>query len=90
MPAEWTTDRWRGPKPAPVNERPRCRFCGKSLKPHFRYEAGSSFLAPGGSISIDGYGYEGDSHFCGLRCGYHFAVNVLTLRKSTFLPPDAK
>jgi hypothetical protein len=66
----------------------RCKWCGRKLRKKFDYEhieptPTSSFR----KLDTFKFGDYGDGHFCGLRCGYEFAVwyadrgNFIILKK---------
>lgn len=59
-------------KVLPPGERPRCENCGRELR---LYRGRASEYARERL-----YGDYGDGAFCGLRCGYHFALRVLRER----------
>lgn len=59
----------RAPAPTP---RPYCRQCGKPLRRVREWQERDS---KGGKV----WGDYGDNFFCGLRCGYTFAVSALRM-----------
>ncbi len=59
------------PRAVPTIPRPKCTCCGKALR---RYKHDG--YAPGGVPKE--WGDYGDNRFCGLRCGYRFALATTT------------
>ena len=71
-----------------TNEPHTCLWCGLKLKPAYQYEwvpgersvnaLGHEELTGGYGKKGDliGYGYNGTDAFCGLRCGYLFALSA--------------
>lgn len=78
------------PKPKPKGQRPRCLHCEKELLPQFRDELPGYALPgpllnpakldqwkkenPGWHKWTGNYGRYNDNRFCGLNCGYNYAV----------------
>lgn len=69
----------------PVGQRPKCRFCHKELMPQFEtipipYELWSDekkkaeFKAANPKRFTGDYGRYQDNRFCGLTCGWQWAV----------------
>lgn len=54
---------------ATITKRPRCRYCEKELRPYKRFDPRQG--------EKPAFGAYGDWVFCGLRCGYNFAVDSL-------------
>ena len=64
-----------GAKPLPVGQRPKCRYCGKELRPQFRsHYPDRGSLRPTHRTFEGKYGSYGDNLFCGLNHGYYWAV----------------
>lgn len=57
---------------APNVERPFCQYCARPLR-RYRWR-NSATLNPDGNNQWGGYG---DNLFCGLTCGWRFAVAVM-------------
>jgi hypothetical protein len=66
----------------PPTERHHCSQCGKRLAPLYGTRTIRAHDANGTSSRTEytgrvlGYGYCGRGLFCGLRCGYAYAVRV--------------
>lgn len=74
----------------PVGQRPHCLFCDKELRPQFQTNTPGSGLPgpflwgdelaqwkkdhPGWKKFTGHYGGYSDDRFCGLNCGYKWAV----------------
>lgn len=59
-----------------MTERPTCKWCGRRLRPKMVQDW------PVGQLEAtnrrqEGWGGYGDGLFCGLRCGYQWAVRSL-------------
>lgn len=63
-------------KPVPVKDRPKCRSCGKRLRPHWRYDWAITALEAT-SRKLDGYGWLARGNFCGLNCAARFAERLV-------------
>jgi hypothetical protein len=59
-----------GAEIAPVGKRPHCEHCDRELRVYRYRKAGSKKL----------YGTYGDNRFCGLTCGYRWALRHQTKR----------
>jgi len=73
-------------RPRPVGSRPRCLNCNKELRPNYGYDVPRPWFGE----DYDGkkakqfehehkifkgtYGGYGDNRFCGLNCGYRWAI----------------
>lgn len=73
---------------APREYRPQCLYCGKTLRPYYREVAKRKETADNGDtttvyvLRFDGkYGGYRDGCFCGLRCGYNFALRSVGRRE---------
>ena len=75
----------------PVGQRPKCFACSKELRPVFKWNPMPYTLLGGGEENeklrqawktlnpkqfTGKYGGYGDSRFCGLNCGYRYALYV--------------
>lgn len=67
----------------PVGQRPRCLCCHKGLRPNFKWierpfnlrgEALRQWKRDNPRQFLGTYGGYRDNRFCGLGCGYSFAV----------------
>lgn len=56
--------------PREKTPKPTCRFCGKPLR-RYKLRDVAEFKARGME-----WGDYGDNKFCGLRCGYEWAITV--------------
>lgn len=56
---------------APIGQRPHCKHCDRELRLYRWRKAGSGKL----------YGTYGDNLFCGLTCGWRWAVRAITERR---------
>jgi hypothetical protein len=73
-------------KPKPVGSRPRCLFCNRELRPNYGYDVERPWFyndpddtrrkafERDHKIFKGTYGGYGDNRFCGLNCGYRYAV----------------
>jgi len=68
----------------PVGSRPRCLHCGKELKPNFKWnpmpfrlsdEEKKAWKKANPPQFLGSYGRYKDSRFCGLNCGYDWAIS---------------
>ena len=84
--ATWRS-RLAGPEPGappevPPSERPSCRQCGNKLRPEFKLVS-RTIETDDGCYTVDepgelqGFGYMARGHFCSLRCGWRFAVDLI-------------
>jgi len=77
----------------PPGQRPRCKHCNRELRPNFtsptldmptalygeaNSEARKQWEAEHPKQFMGTYGGYSDNLFCGLRCGYRWAVKQLT------------
>lgn len=59
----------------PASGRPLCKGCHKRLTPSFSWKwAGTTTIE---SVTHDGFGYLGNSHFCTLHCAFSWAMRKL-------------
>jgi hypothetical protein len=73
-------------KPKPVGSRPRCLACNRELKPNYGYDVpfqifmGDDHVEKRRAFEREHkifrgtYGRNRDNRFCGINCGYDFAI----------------
>lgn len=59
---------------------PRCQYCGKVLRVYVKWDWPIASQGPT-ARRFAGWGGYGDNFFCGLRCGYRWAVHTLQAAK---------
>lgn len=76
---------WIGAKPLPVKDRPKCLWCGKTLRPHGKWDRveGRGFNY---TRTLDGYGYDGHSSFHKLNCAADWARWAVRMLKDGVIP----
>ena len=52
-------------------DKPSCLWCNSKLTPRYVYENGA---ASGKRVAVGGFGRKTDNLFCGINCGYKYAV----------------
>jgi hypothetical protein len=81
--SKWPHGNMPTQKPMPVGRRPKCLACGKELKPIYEWGAGYwegtmqqrlEWKKANPKVFSGKYGGYGDNRFCGLNCGYNYAI----------------